>query len=55
MTQEVQLPVTRPTGVDEDWREKIAAAIQARKAAQKAREGKPAVFPTNWSLQPNAL
>lgn len=36
---------------DEDWRERIARAKQARREGQKAREGKPLVFRTNYSIR----
>ena len=37
--------------LDEDWRERIAHAKQARKEGQKARQGKPLTFRTKYNIK----
>ena len=36
---------------DEDWRERIARAKQARKEGRKARQGKPLTFRTRYNIK----
>ncbi|MGH7641641.1 MAG: hypothetical protein ACRENX_01255 [Candidatus Dormibacteria bacterium] len=43
--------VSPPESVDAEWAERIAKALEARRAGQELRKGKPEGFATQWPIQ----